>query len=175
MEYLDIVNEDDEIVGKAEFIEAHERGLRHRSVQIFVFDSEKGDRLLICKRSKNTVGHPSKFCPSACGHVQSGQTYKEAAESELLEELFSGKDKLPENLVLKEISRYKNYEGNSNNDKENSCLFVTNYDGDFTIDEGEVGEIFWKDFDEVLEDIKINRDSYTPSFLKAIEEYIKVS
>jgi|TARA_Y100000034_G_C6904003_1_gene418931 isopentenyldiphosphate isomerase len=170
VEYLDIVNEDDEIIGKTSFEEAHKNKLRHRSVQIFIFHSEDRKMLLIAKRSKDTIGHPSKFCPSACGHVQSGQTYLEAAKDELLEELFSGRDKLPESIVLKKISRYNN---DYKDEKENTCLFFAKFSKDFSINTVELEKVFWKNINDILIDVKENPQDYTPSFLKAIEEYSK--
>lgn len=85
MEYLDIVNKQDEVIGRAEQSEIYEKKLTHRIVHIFIFNDQ--GEIALQLQSKN-----KKFCPlhwvsSAAGHVQAGETYEEAALRELEEEI----------------------------------------------------------------------------------------
>lgn len=84
-EILDVVDENNEVVGEAPFEEIYERRLNHRIVHVLVFN-ENGEVFLQQRSAKK------KFCPghwstSAGGHVQKGETYEDAAVRELKEEL----------------------------------------------------------------------------------------
>lgn len=85
MEYLDIVNKQDEVIGRAEQSEIYEKKLTHRIVHILIFNDRGEIALQLQSQNK-------KFCPlhwvsSAAGHVQTGETYEEAALRELEEEI----------------------------------------------------------------------------------------
>jgi isopentenyl-diphosphate delta-isomerase type 1 len=85
IEVFDIVDEDDEIIGKASRKECHEKGLIHRSVMFFVFD-EQG-RVLVTKRTQNKDFFPGYWSVALGGHVHSGETYEEAVIREAREEV----------------------------------------------------------------------------------------
>jgi isopentenyldiphosphate isomerase len=87
MEYLDIVNDKDIIIGKDTRENIFKKGLGHsvRVVNIFLFNS-RGE-LLIPKRSKNKKLFPCRFDFSCGEHVISGEDYGSAAVRGLKEEL----------------------------------------------------------------------------------------
>jgi isopentenyl-diphosphate delta-isomerase type 1 len=85
-EVFDVVNEQDQVVGKATRGEVHKnKNLIHRSVGVLVFNS-KGE-LLLQKRSETKDTDPGKWTISCSGHVNSGDTYENTAKRELREEL----------------------------------------------------------------------------------------
>lgn len=84
-EMLDVVNEKNRIVGKEAREKCHRQFLPHRLIHVFVFD-RKG-RIFVAKRSKRKAVHPTLLDVSVAGHVDSGETYKQAALRELFEEL----------------------------------------------------------------------------------------
>lgn len=84
-EMMDVVNDNDEVVGKASKKEIYQRNLMHRIVQVLVFNS-KGE-IFLQKRANTVVYKPGYYTGSACGHVISGETYFQAAKRELEEEL----------------------------------------------------------------------------------------
>ena len=81
MEYLDIVNQQDEIVSKEERSLAHSKHLLHRSVHIIIANT-KGEILLQLRKSTKKQ-YPLYWSSSVGGHVQSGETPNEAAKKEL--------------------------------------------------------------------------------------------
>jgi isopentenyldiphosphate isomerase len=70
MEFLDVVDKDDHVIGRASKKDVYARKLRHRIVHVVVFD-RKG-RMLLQLRSRACVFSPSHWATSAAGHVQSG-------------------------------------------------------------------------------------------------------
>jgi len=84
-EYLDSVNDDDEILSSLPFNEIYEKKLTHRIVHVLVFN-DKGEMALQI-RSQNKSFCPGCYCTSAGGHVSSGESYEEAAIREMNEEL----------------------------------------------------------------------------------------
>ncbi|MFW6064472.1 MAG: NUDIX hydrolase [Candidatus Natronoplasma sp.] len=84
-EKLDIVNEEDEIVDVTTRKEAHDHGLRHRSVMFFVFSRD--GKLLMTQRSEDKRFYPSYWSVVLGGHVTSGLSYEKALEKEMKEEI----------------------------------------------------------------------------------------
>lgn len=86
MEFLDIVNEKDEIIGKASKQEIHE-GVKilHREIGILLYDEK--NRVLLQKRSSKKTLFANEWTVSVTGHVTSGLTPEKAAYMELREEL----------------------------------------------------------------------------------------
>jgi isopentenyl-diphosphate delta-isomerase len=85
LEILDVVDADDLVVGTMERGEIHRKRLFHRSVHVFLFD--EAGRIYLQKRSFGKLEHPGKWDSSASGHVESGESYREAAGRELEEEI----------------------------------------------------------------------------------------
>lgn len=85
LEILEIVDEDDRVVGRAARKEIHDHNLLHRAVHVFVFNLRGA--IFVQKRSVSKDRHPLKLDSSAAGHVDPGETYTEAAHRELSEEL----------------------------------------------------------------------------------------
>ncbi|UCG67978.1 MAG: NUDIX domain-containing protein [Thermoplasmata archaeon] len=83
-EFFDIVDENDNVVGKTSREECHEKGLIHRSVMFFVFDDE--ERVLVTKRTKNKDFFPGYWSIVLGGHVQAEESYEEAVLRETIEE-----------------------------------------------------------------------------------------
>jgi len=84
-EYFDIVNERDEVVGRATRKEVHARALWHRAVHVLMFDA--AGRLFLQKRSMKKDMSPGLWDSSCAGHVDAGEGYDNAAVRELREEL----------------------------------------------------------------------------------------
>ncbi|MFX0183696.1 MAG: NUDIX domain-containing protein [Candidatus Hodarchaeota archaeon] len=84
-ELLVVVDEHDRPIGIASRSQCHREGLIHRSVGVVVFNST--GKVLFQRRSKNKDLYPRKFTLSATGHVEVGESYREAAHRELREEL----------------------------------------------------------------------------------------
>ncbi|MFJ9033336.1 NUDIX domain-containing protein [Streptomyces sp. NPDC102274] len=84
-EILDIVDEDDRVVGRAPRGEVYARGLRHRGVLVLARDAE--DRVFVHRRTPVKLIFPSLYDMFVGGVVGAGESYDEAALREAEEEL----------------------------------------------------------------------------------------
>ncbi len=83
--YIDIVNENDEVIGKELKSKKPDLNFISRVVAIMVRDSEK--RFIVCKRGSHKKLDADKYDLAACGNVDAGEEYEQAAIRELKEEL----------------------------------------------------------------------------------------
>ena len=86
VEFIDIVNNQNQVIGKTTQKDIYEKKHNHRIVHIFVINP-KTKEVYFQKRSEKKDFLPGYYCTSAGGHVQSGETYQQAAERELKEEI----------------------------------------------------------------------------------------
>lgn len=83
-EILDIVNDQDEVMGQAERDEVHRIGLVCRLAYVCFYTANR--EIILQKRSTAKKNDPGKLTTAVSGHVASGQDYLEAAVRETLEE-----------------------------------------------------------------------------------------
>jgi isopentenyldiphosphate isomerase len=102
---VDMITEEDEVIGKMTLDEAIKGNLLHRDVVVFVFNGD--GELFFQKRSKNKSREPGKYDISCSGAVHSGEAYQDAVERVLKKEL--GITTLP--AFIRTI-RYKNNDAN---------------------------------------------------------------
>jgi isopentenyldiphosphate isomerase len=101
IEMLDVVDENDNVVGTAPRTEIHQKGLLHREINV-VFITPTGD-LIFQRRSKTKDTYPDMLDATAGGHVEIGDSYDETAVKEIKEE--TGLDVSADDLVLFGIVR----------------------------------------------------------------------
>jgi isopentenyl-diphosphate delta-isomerase type 1 len=161
MEYFDIVDEDDNVIGKATRKECHTNPrLIHRGADIFIFNS-KG-QILLQKRSMKKDLYPGMWSFSATGHNDIGESYEDAAAREVMEEL---------GIKLK-LEFFCNYKIRSEVESENCKLFTGIHDGPFHPNKEEVDEVKFFDIGEVKRMIA-EKGNITPGFTMAFSNYLK--
>lgn len=126
-ELFDIVNEKDQVVGRAKREEVHRnKKLIHRSIGVIIFN--KKNEIFLQQRSKNKDLDPLKWTISCSGHVLSGDTYKTTAHRELKEEL--GLD-----LKIIQIAKYLSRDPS---ETEMVCLYRGYSEGPFILNRNEI-------------------------------------
>jgi isopentenyldiphosphate isomerase len=86
VEYLDLVNQDDEVIGKRLRLEVYAQHLSNfRVINAFIINS-KGE-LWIPRRAADKIIFPLCLDMSVGGHVESGDTYDKTFKRETQEEL----------------------------------------------------------------------------------------
>ena len=137
---LEVVDENGHVIGEALRSECHNNpGLAHRAVHIFIRNAN-GD-VYLQKRSLNKDVQPGKWDTSVGGHLDLGETYEEAAQRELLEEL--GVD-LESIGGLVALIRKHDYIWRTEIETELIRTFEIAYEGPFQLQPDEIDEgRFW--------------------------------
>src|SRR5215475_3453983 len=84
-EILDIVDENDQVIGQSPRGEAYARGLRHRCA--FILARDAAGRIFVHRRTAEKLVFPSLYDMFVGGVVGAGESYDEAALREAEEEL----------------------------------------------------------------------------------------
>lgn len=82
---LDIINEQDEVVGQDDVEEIHQKDLLHRSIHILIVDPQ--GRFYLRQRSSKKSRYPGWYTNSVGAHVPAGQSYDETTRESLKETL----------------------------------------------------------------------------------------
>jgi isopentenyl-diphosphate delta-isomerase type 1 len=81
-----LVDENDQPVGSAEKLAAHEQNLLHRAFSIFIFNKNKPLELLLQQRAFSKYHSPGLWTNTCCSHPRPDETVLAAAERRLQEE-----------------------------------------------------------------------------------------
>ena len=153
-EIFDVVNERDEVVGRAPRREVHRTGLMHRAIHVFVFNA-RGE-IFLQKRSMSKDSSPGLWDSSASGHLDSGEDYDACAVRELREEIGLMVSEPPERVF-----------------KVNACAetgqeFVWLYrgasEGPFTLHPEEIERGDWFSAERVTQWMKEHPQDFAPAF-----------
>ena len=159
IEYLDLVDENDNVIGKEDRNIIYKKDLNNfRVINIMIINSE--NKIIVPKRSSNRRLFPNCYDCSVGGHVSSGETYEEAAYRELEEELGIT------NVKLDEIGYFKPFELNTSSF---SKMYKLIYDGDLNYDKDGIQEIFYMDKEEIKKLIEEDASQFKgdyPKFFK---------
>ncbi len=82
---VDIVDENDNVIGTAPRKGIHNTGKLHRAAHIFLLDSN--GRMWLEKRAMHCDSYPGYYSSSVAGHISSGEDYLTGAQREAEEEL----------------------------------------------------------------------------------------
>ncbi len=165
MDYVTLVNEKDEDIGKEEKKQAHlNKGKLHRAFSTFIFN-EKGE-LLLQKRSSKKMLWPGFWSNSCCSHPKPKESVVDAGERRLKEELgFSCKLTYIGSFIYKE--KYKDI----GTEHEFCHILAGKYQGDIAPNPEEVEETRWVKWSDLMKEIDKDASLFTPWFLMEIEKF----
>ena len=112
-EYVDIIDENNEVVGQEARRIVHKTGLWHRGVHVFLFTPD--GRLLVQKRSQTRDTFPGRLDCSVSEHLKVGESYFASAVRGLGEEL--GID----GISLTRLVQFKMNYGPNDNERGAAC------------------------------------------------------
>ncbi len=162
-EIFDLVDENDQVIGKATRREVHEKSWFHRSVHIFVLNSK--NELFLQKRSESKDENPGLWDSSVSGHVDAGEDYITCAHREMLEELgISG-----------ELEFLFKVSAGPETHMEHVSVFTSRTDKTPVCHPEEISEgRFWS-IAEIMETKTRRPDIFTSSFKVIFREFLKKS
>ncbi|MFK8077511.1 MAG: NUDIX domain-containing protein [Granulosicoccus sp.] len=155
-EWLDVVDENDEVVGRATRDEVHRDNLLHRSAHILLLNSK--NQIFVQLRSLLKDNSPGLWDTSAAGHVDSGESYLQCAIRELAEEL--GVELAPDDLVP--VGRLPPERSNG---FEFTQIYTAHSDQPLTLQAEEVDDGRWVSVDELDRWICKDGAAFTGTFL----------
>ncbi len=145
IEFFDIVNEMDEIIGKiSEDMQNTVKPSQLRFINIIIINDDK--KILVPKRSFNRRIFPNCYDFSVGGHVNSGEEYEEAAYRELKEELGIV------NVKLQEVAYFSPYYSDSNTFQK---VYILKYNNEIkNYDQDGIEKIYYMTKEEIQELMK---------------------
>jgi isopentenyl-diphosphate delta-isomerase type 1 len=169
-ELLDIVNENNEVIGQGTRGEAHKKGHIHRSLSVLILNSR--GQILLQQRSDKSKVHPLSWDLSTSEHVLSGESYIDAGKRSLKEEL--GIEAEIE-IVTNEVLQKREYQINGEKHFEYEIVLMLKgvHEGPFNIDPSEVHKVKFFSLEEV-EKMKNDGIKFTPWFLDEWENVKRV-
>jgi isopentenyl-diphosphate delta-isomerase type 1 len=160
-EILEIVDEDDHVIGTATRAEIHRKGLLHRSVHLFIFNSSGS--MYVQRRSAVKDRHPLKLDSSAAGHVDPGESYATTAVRELEEELG----------IRAEIHEILRLRACPETDNEHVVLFEGVTDSEPIPDKDEIASGEFVPVEKLTSVMDENPEDFVPAFVLLWREYMR--
>ena len=159
MEYFDVYAPDGTLTGeKVERSVAHEKGILHGAVHIFVY-RKRGQRtdILLQKRADDKDSFPSCWDTSCAGHVSSGDSFEDTVVKELREELGVNKELGEiEHCFTKVVKKINTFYGKVFNDHEIYKVYKMEHDipiESFSFQKEEISALKWMDSELLLKEL----------------------
>lgn len=161
-----LIDESDRELGTMEKMEAHQKALLHRAISVFIFNSQ-GDWLLQ-RRAMHKYHSSGLWSNAACTHPRLGETYLEAANRRLEEEMGMKCD-------LSHLFHfiYKGKLDNELTEHELDHVFIGYSDETPNLNAKEVCDYKYISYDNLTKDMHAHPDNYTYWFKHVIENVKK--
>lgn len=159
-----LVSENDEVLGLMEKMQAHQNGILHRAFSVFLFNAN--GEMLLQKRAAGKYHSPNQWTNACCSHPKPGETYLEAANRRISEELG-----IQTTLTKKFHFIYKADVGQNLWEHELDHVFTGNFEGEFHLNPKEVSEVRYISMDNLEKEMKNNPENFTEWFKIILEEY----
>jgi isopentenyl-diphosphate delta-isomerase len=153
-------------LGVMDKTEAHQRGVLHRALSVFIFNS-KGE-LLLHRRAMGKYHSSGLWSNTCCSHPRPGEKVADAANRRLQEEM-GMKAGLTELFYF----IYKADLGNGLYEHEADHVFAGKTDEDPKPDASEVMEWKWMEPTAISNDMDVNPNSYTIWFQLIFKEVLR--
>lgn len=158
MEYLDIIDDEDNVVGQASRDDIYSKRLKHRIVHVLIFNS-KGEMGLQMRAARKDWC-PLHWSTSVGGHVQAGENYMMAALREFKEELGENRK-----LVFHSFDWYE-----AEGLKKVLVAFTCVHEGPFNFNQVDTEKFEYFSLDQIKEMIK-KGEKFHPELLFILERH----
>lgn len=164
-EWFDVVDRNDEVIGRERRPIVHRDGLLHRAVHGFVFNDP--GHLFLQKRSMAKDNFPGTWDSSFSGHVDAGETYDQAVIREAHEEIGISLEKVPAKITKIDACQETGLEF--------TWLYSLVHNGPFVLHPQEIDEGRWVSIPDLEDWIQRNPDDFAPSFLCCWRHFKKLT
>lgn len=155
------VNHQDQILGEKEKNKAHQtKSILHRGFIVFI-KNKKGQILLLKRHPQKLFGRLWDGC---CSHPRMGETYIQAGERRLKEELgFT--------CPLKQLGKfyYRALDSHQGAEEEICAVLIGNYHGPIKTNKNEVSALRWLSLKDLKKRIKENPKIFAPWLKKSLK------
>jgi isopentenyl-diphosphate delta-isomerase len=152
------VNDNDEVIGYLDKMEAHKKGILHRAVSVFIVNS-KGE-WLIQKRAEGKYHSGLLWSNTACTHPIKDESNEQAAKRRLYEEMG-----IQTNLKKLFTFQYKATLNNQLIENEYDHVYFGVSDREPVINNDEVIDFRYISENELTKEIQAEPERFTPWFL----------
>lgn len=160
-----LVDKTDTVLGLMGKTEAHEKGVLHRAISIILFNEKK--ELLIQQRADEKYHWAGIWSNTVCTHPRENETYKDAADRRLFEEL-GIHTQLEE--VFDFIYKAKDEESGMT-EHELDHVFIGRYEGEIPFNPAEVKAVRWISAVQLFKEIEDNQDKFSFWFKIILKEF----
>src|SRR3989338_62279 len=164
-EQLIHVDEHDREVGSGEKLETHQKGILHRAISVFIFNS-KGE-LMLQKRAKTKYHSAGLWSNTCCSHPRPGEDTMAAAHRRLKEEM---------GLIapLSHVGHllYRTEFPNGLIEHEYDHMFVGESEADPVLNLDEAEDWKWMSPDAIKKDLKAHPECYSYWFRLALDDVL---
>ncbi|CBY27985.1 TPA: NUDIX hydrolase YfcD [Yersinia enterocolitica] len=157
IEWVDIVDEQNEVIAQSSRQQMRTQRLRHRATYIVVHDGM--GKILVQRRTESKDFYPGKLDATAGGVVQSGENYLESARREAEEEL---------GIAGVPFAEHGQFYFEEECCRVWGALFSCVSHGPFALQAEEIDEVRWM----LPEEITARCDEFTPDSLKALSLWL---
>lgn len=159
-----LVSHRDDVLGTTDSILAHKnRGMLHRAISVIIYRKKNSHlELLLQKRSENKLLWPLHWTNTVCTHPRPNETYEASAERRLFEEMGI----IIEPQFLRRAFQMLYHAGYSDSlsEHELDTVFVGKWNGTPDPNGEEAAAYRWITYDEILKDLRMHPEIYTPWF-----------
>lgn len=165
MEEVILVDENDQVLGTMEKIQAHREGLLHRAFSVLIFNDQ--GKMLIHKRASDKYHCGGLWTNACCSHPRLNEETIDAAKRRLTEEMgFTCDLKYVDSFI------YKVDFENGLTEHEYDHMFIGKYNDPFQPNPEEVEDWKFLSINEIKKDIEKQPDLYTFWFKNIIKEHL---
>lgn len=167
MQRLNIVDENDNIIGQDSRENIHKKGLLHREIHVWIFN-DKGE-LVFQRRSEKTDTNPGLLDASVGGHVEIGETYEDAAIKELREEtgIVAKKNEI---IYITKMRRESSRDSRNMANNTFRKVFAYKFSGNevgLEIEDGKATSLKFWPIERILNLSEVEKKEFIPSLVNA--------
>jgi isopentenyl-diphosphate delta-isomerase len=156
---IDVVNDWNQPIGQARRGEVLGKGLGFRTVHIFLFDTL--GRLLMQRLPDDHGRSPGRLGSSVAGYLNAGESYHEAAERKLNEEL----------RINTDVSHVGTWQMRDGRSSKFVALFTGAVVEDPDFDRREISELVYMDLDDLNYLMQQRPEAFTHTFIFVYDRY----